>query len=548
MTSLEQFTTNKVITRPTPEMGLEMEMGEPKFSFVTIGDHGSVIVWILAQFGEGEYQLGPLPLVNDYNSYPDDIKQLNFTCGAFAKNGTLVLGTECGKVCGYSLSLDRHNNLKAEFKKTSSGELYQPFMQQPVAQISCSAGKVVVCGARGKFYRYTPSISDGVYCEDLRTAATMQDIGTGVTALQMDEYFNREGMVGCTDGAVRLIQMDDKKPDDLNVSRDKSSSPKKTSKPKESGGSQKKEKKSSKDLPPRPEYNRSAEPITLVSKISPFIDEVNYLKHDANPNVFLTSVGKNSGEIKLYTAEKLDQIVAHSAKKVFGAVRFVASRDKRTRLLGFANGFIQVFDINSLAAKTTYQIEMKDRSTDDEQIVTEELTCASYSPSGNNFVIGTSFGAFLVGTFKKEQAVYQPRMKQDLVIARVEEVTHGTEVAVTSLQMTNFEPSGNILAAFSDGKVKCWTSKYKEEVYVKYANMINNSGKGKNRRARRQPIDIADYDEVQFDVVDTLDMFEYLEGEEDMDVTSADQIKSLFRVSPLGLAFASCQPLFTVSC
>ena len=134
------------------------------------------------------------------------------------------------------------------------------------------------------------------------------------------------------------------------------------------------------------------------------------------------------------------------------------------------------------------------------------------------------------------------------MIARVEEVTHGTEVAVTSLQMTNFEPSGNILAAFSDGKVKCWTSKYKEEVYVKYANMINNSGKGKNRRARRQPIDIADYDEVQFDVVDTLDMFEYLEGEEDMDVTSADQIKSLFRVSPLGLAFASCQPLFTVSC
>ena len=39
-----------------------------------------------------------------------------------------------------------------------------------------------------------------------------------------------------------------------------------------------------------------------------YLDEINILRYDQNPNVFLTSVGQNSGDMKLLTSGMLDLI------------------------------------------------------------------------------------------------------------------------------------------------------------------------------------------------------------------------------------------------
>ena len=48
--------------------------------------------------------------------------------------------------------------------------------------------------------------------------------------------------------------------------------------------------------------------MNLVTKISPFMDKIEMLRYDSNPNVFMSSVGKNSGEVKLLTSGMLDPI------------------------------------------------------------------------------------------------------------------------------------------------------------------------------------------------------------------------------------------------
>ena len=82
-----------------------------------------------------------------------------------------------------------------------------------------------------------------------------------ITATQMDEQ-NNEGIIGTSDGSIKYIQFNDE--------------------------------------------NHSV--VKLVSKVSPYMDEINQLRYDQNPNVFLTNVGANSGDMKLLTAGMLDPI------------------------------------------------------------------------------------------------------------------------------------------------------------------------------------------------------------------------------------------------
>ena len=65
----------------------------------------------------------------------------------------------------------------------------------------------------------------------------------------------------------------------------------------------------------------------------------------------------------------------------------------------------------------------------------EKLTCGVYSPSGHNFVIGTSFGSIYIGNMKRDPM--SNRNQFNLFLARIDRVVHDTENAVTSIQMTS---------------------------------------------------------------------------------------------------------------
>lgn len=88
-----------------------------------------------------------------------------------------------------------------------------------------------------------------------------------------------------------------------------------------------------------------------------------------------------------------------------------------------------------------------------------------YGPNGQNFAIGTSFGAIYLGMMKRDPMSNHNRY--NMFLARVDSVSHGTENAVTSIQLTSFDPQGCVLAAFDNGQVRCWHSSVKHEVYLK---------------------------------------------------------------------------------
>lgn len=140
-----------------------------------------------------------------------------------------------------------------------------------------------------------------------------------------------------------------------------------------------------------------------------------------------------------------------------GPVCFVASapRDK-SRMIGHCSGYVKVVSINALKVSSIYKVALAEG---------EAITCGVFGPSGLNFAIGTSYGAIYLGMMKRDPMATSS--KYNMMLARVDEVSQGTSTAVTSIQLTTFTPQGNILAAFDDGKVRCWQSSVKHEVYLK---------------------------------------------------------------------------------
>ena len=132
-----------------------------------------------------------------------------------------------------------------------------------------------------------------------------------------------------------------------------------------------------------------------------------------------------------------------------GPVRFVASspKDKKNRMIGHQCGFLRIIQINALKTTSLYRVNLDEG---------ESLTCGCYSLSGHNFALGTSFGKILIGMMKKDPMANTT--KYNMFISRVNTVSNTTDHAVTSIQMTNFDPLGELLAAFDDGKVRLWKS------------------------------------------------------------------------------------------
>lgn len=96
-------------------------------------------------------------------------------------------------------------------------------------------------------------------------------------------------------------------------------------------------------------------------------------------------------------------------------------------MIGHSNGFIKIVSINKLTTNSIYRIISLQEG--------EKLTCGVYSPSGHNFVIGTSFGSIYIGNMKRDPM--SNRNQFNLFLARIDRVVNNTENAVTSIQMTS---------------------------------------------------------------------------------------------------------------
>lgn len=141
-----------------------------------------------------------------------------------------------------------------------------------------------------------------------------------------------------------------------------------------------------------------------------------------------------------------------------GPVCFVASapKERKSRMIGHVNGYIKIIQINQLKTTSIYKVNLEDGET---------LTCGVYSPSGHNFAFGTSFGNIAIGLLKRDPM--SSNLRSNMFLAIVTRVSHGCETAVTSIQLTSFNPEGCILAAFDNGQVRCWHSFVNPEVKTK---------------------------------------------------------------------------------
>ena len=98
-------------------------------------------------------------------------------------------------------------------------------------------------------------------------------------------------------------------------------------------------------------------------------------------------------------------------------------------MIGHKNGYIKIVSINALKVNSIYKVSLDEGET---------ITCGVYGPSGHNFAIGTSFGAIYIGMMKRDPMSNSSRY--NMLLSRVDSISHGTENAVTSIQLTSFDP------------------------------------------------------------------------------------------------------------
>lgn len=81
----------------------------------------------------------------------------------------------------------------------------------------------------------------------------------------------------------------------------------------------------------------------------------------------------------------------------------------------------------------------------------EELTCGDWNTSCMNFAVGTNFGTVYFGNYKKDM-----HNRQTINMARLVGLSKTKDHAVTSIQLSSFEPNGCLLVAFNNGQVRTW--------------------------------------------------------------------------------------------
>lgn len=121
-------------------------------------------------------------------------------------------------------------------------------------------------------------------------------------------------------------------------------------------------------------------------------------------------------------------------------------------MVGYAGGLVRFISLGELEDKELYQLDIN-------CLEGEELTCGCYSANGSNWAVGTSFGSIILGASQKD--LFKKHI--GYVTARIDGLIKTRDFGVTSIQMTNFNPTGQILAAFSNGEVKLWKSYISDE-------------------------------------------------------------------------------------
>lgn len=175
-----------------------------------------------------------------------------------------------------------------------------------------------------------------------------------------------------------------------------------------------------------------------------------------NAEVFHSSCGSNSDDVRLFTTGTLDQVINWPTEQT-SPVRFVigctgnkggSSKNKKYRIIGHANGLLRFLQMDKLDIFMQHQIPLDDD---------EEITAGAFS-FGDNFAVGTSYGNVFFGNMKNEDRALSGRSYVGCQIAQLKGLANDTCHAVTAIQMGQFTPEGCVIVAFDDGNVRTWQS------------------------------------------------------------------------------------------
>ena len=262
-----------------------------------------------------------------------------------------------------------------------------------------------------------------------------------------------------------------------------------------------------------------AEPqiIRLVTRATSAMDEVQIVQLDQNnqkssvmhvaPNqtVFLSGCGPDSSEVKLYTKDTLDQIMSFPGTGL-SPVKFICGSSKhgKNRLIGHVAGELRLIVLETLREHSVTKVELEDG---------EQLTCGTFNQVGQNFAIGTNFGCVFLGVIKADS-------KNRPHVALINSFCMTSRHAVTSLQLSNFEPDGSIIVAFDNAEIKVWQSASQKKPQPRTATSKKN--------AKSQASEIQDA--CQFNIIDCFDLYENPSGLTTLTDEDAEQAE-LYRVS-----------------
>lgn len=130
----------------------------------------------------------------------------------------------------------------------------------------------------------------------------------------------------------------------------------------------------------------------MVTRAAPGLDDIGIVRFDStNQAVFLSSSGRESGEVKLFTTGTLDQVI-NFPQYTQSPVRFIcgyqSNKQKKFRLIGHAQGELKLVTLDSLKVESIFKMDLQKG---------EELTTAAFNQNGMNFAVGTSFGTVYFG-------------------------------------------------------------------------------------------------------------------------------------------------------
>lgn len=157
----------------------------------------------------------------------------------------------------------------------------------------------------------------------------------------------------------------------------------------------------------------------------------------------------------------------------------------------------------------------------------EKITCGTYSPCGKNIAVGTSFGSVFLCQMRSD--ITRGGKGHCLFAQKIERVTKTTENAVTSIAMSNFNPSGTLLVAFDNGHVRTWQSSISDD--KRNALQVLKQSQGRKSKKSAMQFSFDDMGECLFDLIDEFDIFYNPHGKPDYSEEEAEQDKKNYCVS-----------------